>query len=382
LRRKSGETDVEVTTGELDAANEPQAGNLTRVQIATTDARGRRQLVKEYTDLAANGGYVAFSYAGLARGHALRVEANVTGIDGERTDIVSASPTVKLRPDLMVHRVSTPPTALPGVPVVITAVIAELNQDVGARASCVLSVDGAEVDRADGIWVDAGGLVSCAFSHTFETSGSKSVSVQAANVVPTEFDGENNAATTSIVVREIEPFDSYYLMGASELTQRGSHYQDWSTRNDGSVVYGRDYEYNYLNTEVNQFIQYGAEVRQHLDLTRTRLSVTETTGGSTVRSFALDALADVPDGCVGRYAGTERTVWIYVCSVIRLTGPVTSLTYISLAGEVTYFSSGYDTHWHRTADGTVTTDSSYSGIPPTAPTPLRRRRGDQRTASM
>jgi len=79
-----------------------------------------------------------------------------------------------------------------------------------------------------------------------------------------------------------------------------------------------------------------------------------------VRSFALDALADVPDGCIGRYAGTEGTVWIYVCGRVRADGPITMLTYISLAGEVTYFSYGYDLQWHSGADGTVTTDSSYS----------------------
>ncbi len=275
LRRKSGETDIELTTGDLDATNGALSDSIARVQIATTDARGRRQLVKEYTNLPANGGYLAVTYTGLARGQGLSVEANVTGIDGTRTDVVSAAPNVKLRPDLFVQRVTAPPNAVPGIPVVITGVIAELNQDVGARAACVLAVNGVDVDRAEGIWVDAGGLVSCAFSHTFDTTGPKSVTVQAANVVPSEYDAGNNAATTSVVVREAEPFDSYYLMGASEKTQRGSHYHDWSTRPDGSIVYGRDYEYNYLNTEWGQFIQYGAEVRRRLDFTTTHLSVTE-----------------------------------------------------------------------------------------------------------
>ena len=72
--------------------------------------------------------------------------------------------------------------------VVSTATIGERNQDIGARGSCVLSVDGIEADRADAIWVDAAGLVSCAFTHTFETSGAKSVSVQVANVVPLDYE--------------------------------------------------------------------------------------------------------------------------------------------------------------------------------------------------
>ena len=360
LRRKSGETDVELTTGDFDAPNSPATGNISRVQVATTDARGRRQMVKEYADLAINGGYLAFTYAGLARGQGLSIDANVTGIDGARTDIVSAAPTVKLRPDLLVQRVAAPPKAVPGIPIVITGVIAELNQDVGARAACVLSVNGVEVDRADGIWVDAGGSVSCAFTHTFDIPGTVSVSVQAANVVPQEYDSDNNAAAATIIVREPELFDWYFIVGADERTRRGSHYQDWSTRADGSVVYGRDYEHNYLTTEWNQFIQYDAELRHRLDLSATRLSVTESTDGVLVRSFGLDQIASEPDGCVNGYAGTERTVWIYVCGQMRIDGPLTVLMYVSLAGEVTYFSEGYDAQWHRSADGTVTTDSSYS----------------------
>lgn len=359
LRRKTGETDVELTTGDLDTNGSP-SGNITRVQIATTDARGRRQMVKEYPGLATNGGYVAFTYTGLARAQALRVEAHVTGIDGARTDVVSAAPTVKLRPDLFMQRVSAPSKAVTGTPVVISAVIAELNQDVGARAACLLSVNGIEVDRADGIWVDAGGLVSCAFTHTFDTTGVKSVSVQATNVVPWDYDADNNAATTSVIVREVEPFDYYELTGLSEETRRGSHLQDWSTRSDGSVIYGRDYESNSLVTQWNQFIQYYAEVRRLFDLSVTRLSVTESTGGAVVRSFALDEITSEPDGCVSRYAGTAPTVWLYICQRVRLDGPVTMLTYTSMAGEVTYFSNGYDIQWHTTADGTQTTDSSYS----------------------
>jgi len=359
LRRKSGETDVELSTADLDE-NAAPAGSISRVQIATTDARGRRQMVKEYNDLAANGGYVAFTYRGLARGQALQVQANVTAIDGARTDVVSAAPTVKLRPDLFVERLSAPAKAVTGVPVVITAAIGELNQDVGSRAACVLSVDGIEADRADGIWIDAGGLVSCAFTHTFETTGTKSVSVQVPDAVPSDYDTNNNAATTSIVVREVEPFDNYHMRGASEERRRGSHIQDWSERNDGSIVYGRDYESNSLVTETNQFIEYYAEVRHLFDLSATRLSVTESTGGAVVRSFALDQISSEPDGCLARYPGTEPTVWVYICQRVRLSGPLTTLSYVSTAGEVTYFSTGYDLQWHRTADGTVTTDASYS----------------------
>ncbi|MGI9166054.1 MAG: hypothetical protein ACR2G5_06670 [Pyrinomonadaceae bacterium] len=43
----------------------------------------------------------------------------------------------------------------------------ELKGDVGATADLILYADGVEVDRANGVWVDAGGTVSCVFTHTF-----------------------------------------------------------------------------------------------------------------------------------------------------------------------------------------------------------------------
>ncbi len=359
LQRKTGETDVELSTGDLDA-NAAPSGSISRAEIATTDAAGRRQMVREYPNLEGNGGYLAFTYTGLPRGQAMQVVAHVVDVDGARTDVVSAAPTVKLRPDLFVQRVLAPSKTVPGVPVVITATIAELNQDVGARGSCVLSVDGIEADRADAIWVDAAGLVSCAFTHTFETPGTKSVSVQVANVVPSDYDTANNVATTSIVVRAIESFDYYELRADSEETRRGSHIQDWSTRNDGSIVYGRDYESNSLVTQWTQVIDYYAELRHQFDFTVTQLSVTESNAGLVVRSVHLDEIVSGPNGCASRQAGTEPTVSVYICQSLRTDGPLTTLIYVSMAGEVTYFSNGYDLQWHRTEDGTVTTDSSYS----------------------
>ena len=316
-------------------------------------------MVKEYPNLEGNGGYLAFTYTGLPRGQALEVVADIVDVDGARTDVVPAATTVKLRPDLFVQRISAPSKTVPGMPVVISATIAERNQDVGARASCILSIDGIAVDRADGIWVDAGGLVSCAFTHTFEMPGTKSVSVQTANVIPWDYDDANNEAGTSIVVRAIEPFDYYELRVGSEETRLGANIQDWATRNDGSIVYGRDYEVHNLTTQLTQVVDYYAEVRQRFDFNTTELSVTESTGGTVVHSFFFDQIVSGPNGCGVRQA-TEPAVWLFICQSGLPDNPLTVLFYANLSGEVTYFSIGYDLQWHRSADGTVTTDSSYS----------------------
>ena len=85
---------------------------------------------------------------------------------GPRT--VTAS--VQKRPDVTVYGVYAPPRAPVNTPIQIGAVIAELNADVGAHTDCVLYVNDVETDRANGIWVDSGDAVTCAFNPTFTFS--------------------------------------------------------------------------------------------------------------------------------------------------------------------------------------------------------------------
>ena len=93
-----------------------------------------------------------------------------------------------------------PPQAYVNTSVAFQAVVSEQNQDVGARADCVLSVDGQPVDQSVAIWVDAGQSVSCMFAYTFSATGTHTVSVAVVNVVPGDFDLSNNTAQTTIVI--------------------------------------------------------------------------------------------------------------------------------------------------------------------------------------
>lgn len=360
LLRRTGETDIELTTGELDGPAGSAPGAIARAQIATLDGRGHRQVVKEYQNAEAPGPYVAITYTGLPRGQALNIQANVIDIDGARTDIVSAMPRVKLRPDLAVERVAAPAQVLTRTPTVITATIAERNQDVGARANCVLSVDGTDVDRAEGIWVDAAGTVSCAFTHTFNSSGSKVVGVRVSDVMPPDYDSANNVAATSISARDEEPFDFYSVDTLSVETRRGGRYQSWSTRSEGLTTYGQDFESQEVLQETSQAVSYYARIHGAVTLPITAVTATESTDGTLLSSATLDSI-DV-SGCVTRYAGTEHVVFFYICT--GLGTPESNLGMILMyqraAGEVTFFSRGYDVSWHQGPDGTVVTDASYS----------------------
>jgi len=86
------------------------------------------------------------------------------------------------------------------MPVLVTAVVSELNGQVGARGDCNL-YDGADkVDSAPGVWVDAGSTVSCAFAPTFGTPGPHALAARVENVTPRDYDPGNNGDTLTVPV--------------------------------------------------------------------------------------------------------------------------------------------------------------------------------------
>jgi hypothetical protein len=197
LLAKDGTALVEATTGTLDA--QPGPGNIKHVTTQATTVDGTAQPTSAYNGLN-GGGYWSHTYTGFARNEKLRVDTNITGIDGNRTDVVTTNDTVKLRPDLKALDVSGPAKAYTNAPVTFTANVREMNGDVGAHADCVLSVDGRQVAQALGIWVDAASTVSCTFQTSFATTGTKHVSVAVSNVVPADWDTSNNTAQTTIEI--------------------------------------------------------------------------------------------------------------------------------------------------------------------------------------
>jgi hypothetical protein len=237
LLAKDGTTLVEATTGTLDGA--AGAGNIRHVTTTATTVDGVAQPTDAYNNLSA-GGYWSHTYAGFARNETVRVDTNITQLD-PRTDVVTTVDTVKKRPDLAARQLTGPAKAYPNQPVTFTANVAELNGDVGARADCVLSVDGQQVDQALGIWVDAGQAVSCAFQTSFATTGTKHVSVNVANVVPGDWDLLNNTAQTTIeIVDPIVKLTTY--AGAYEDKEENAGTETYS---DPWSQYNRTYDYTW-----------------------------------------------------------------------------------------------------------------------------------------
>src|SRR6266576_3169011 len=195
LLSKAGVTTLDVTTGTFDAAG---PGSLVSVQLKGFTPSGRLGFTKTYSGLTGSAASVDLPAA--PRGMALQVQALVQGAGGPRTDVVNVADVVHYRPDLAATHLYLPDQAPNGVPVNIQATIQERNGDVGARADCVLYLDGVAADRADGIWVDAGGTVDCYLTHVFPEQRNYAVEMRVENVLPGDFDGANNAVSRPIAV--------------------------------------------------------------------------------------------------------------------------------------------------------------------------------------
>jgi len=344
----TGQTLLEVRSfrnGDLTAP----LGSIVKLQVKAFAPSGQLLFTTTYNNLAANP--FTASYTGLVPGVTFQVQANVRGIDGRRTDVVTAVGVPLVRaPDVAVTGVTAPVSALAGMPTVVSATVAELNGDLGARADCVLYVDGAEADRAGGIWVDAGDVVSCAFTTTFTTVGNRALDVRAETVSPADYNRSNNAASASVQV--IAPSTSptapavSYSASASDLvfTVRDSFMTRWTFVPSGQLF--QLIESDRDESGRMQEAAFNATIGTAVGFPLTRVELAQASGGRLLHSARYDDLAADPGSgsgasCVVRGLGTG--VEFYMCA--HRIG-FTALTYLRHAGTVTYLSFDYTSFWN------------------------------------
>lgn len=340
LLGKNAVTDLEVTTGSFDGG---PAGMIERMVVKRTS--GTQTLTSTHSNLTS--AVVSIPLTGLARHDRVDLQAGISGVDGNRIDIVATGETVKLRPDLQVTNLTLPASGRTHLPVAISAVIAERNGDIGARANCVLSVNGVERDRAQGIWVDANGTVSCSFSTAFATTGIHQVTVTAVATSPADWDDANNSASGQIEISGALPFQRYSAF-ALEAYSTSTSSSTSPVRVSEQITQSKRQEFSF-NGYTDALLGWDA-------LTG---SVVESTGGVVLNDSSNIAVtrsgyvADWGDGnstgvtCF--YGRDEQTfVTIQGCSMwTRSTNTGYSFTESSInasrnAGVVTYISRGWD----------------------------------------
>jgi hypothetical protein len=336
LLGRDGVTEVELSARAADPAN-PATGTITRALTKVYAGNGTVGLVH-----SVNGGQPVRLPA-LPRGTRIDVQANVTGIDPHRTDVVSVSQTVRLRPDLEVTTAMVADSVATGTPVVVTGLIRELNGDVGANATCVLLLDGQPVDQARGIWVDAGDIVNCIFTLPALDAGTHELTLRLDGVAPADWDNANNSTTQTVVAYDRA---APYWAGGNALVESFTSRTFFHTR-----------EWNW---------GIGSEHREERTEAGTRQSVY--VSGGLLRGFAAPLsieLRETSDGRVlqedglqipnygspvvcGNRWNTEAGTTFYFCSYF---GRRSEFQFYRASGTVAYHSVGYYHTWDGAPNG-------------------------------
>lgn len=374
LLGKDGQTSVELTTGALDAST-PAPGNIVKAQLKPLKSNGEAAYARNFAGLA-GGGTFNTTVNDLRRGQQVQAQANVSGIDPNRTDVVTVVETVKLRPALSAVSLSAPGRSVVNTAVHLSAVVREGNGDVGAQANLVLYVDGREADRADGVWVDAGGTVSAAFTHTFTSEGLKQLEVKVERVTPGDYDAADNTAAGTIEIVSPQVKLSYSAYASDRHFSNGYKSDYEYNYNDGTVVSRDASTFSYeTRTHAQNVYFYGWSYAGALKFPL-NVSVTELSDGRAVAAATYPGIEpDVTytsesgaykftgstsyrqDGATGFYVFV--TSYSFRQSELGLSTDFTEITYARQAGDVTYHSAGtYNQFW--ASGGQTQTDFSYS----------------------
>ena len=356
LQSRSGLTTLEVTTGQLDSST-PAPGTLSKVQVKAIDGSGTQMFDAVFNP--ASGGSASLPLNGLIRGQSLQVKGSVRGIDPSRTDIVTVTETVKLRPDLTIGW-DAPARVPVNVPVVLTATVSELNGDVGARADCLLSDGGVTVDQAEAIWVDAGDAVTCIFNHTFQQTGNRLVTVRVANVQPADFDPMNQFAQATIEVTS-GPNDFDYQAYASQGLSYSNTLSTQTWRNDSTGVTGISESEDGQRSEVQRSTLYATLPRSVWPIGQ--LALSQSSGGTLLHSVTLDSPAGwQADGFACTYEFLDRGVSVHVCTSTgnEWSAPWTQVSYERTAGMATYHGRRYAELWDASGTSTYVYHLNYS----------------------
>jgi hypothetical protein len=386
LLGKDGLTTLDISTGAIDAPS----GLLKKIELKLYAPNGTLQSTTKYDKLSSP--TYQLTLPGRVRGSALQVKADIVGIDS-RSASVTVKETVKLRPDVSVDRITAPAQSQLTLPVQISALISENNGDVGARADCVLAVDGVEADRARGIWVDAGRSVSCLFMHVFPTTGTKQLTVSAISVIPGDWNALNNIATQTIRI----------VLPSNEFTWEGGYY---ASRNYIGTQLSEGYATQPVTGEREDWRLYqdtrrnnswGAHASGQVGLMTGPLAVSfrDEIDGNPLTLAAFDpidiatqfegtqedpALGSVhfQTGCIDEYVlittvfeGREivaSPIWVTLCKweLSGASGPLpdhsfTTFFYNAGAGDVSYYAEQYRKYEDGTPDGLGDFTFSFNG---------------------
>ncbi|HEY4660939.1 MAG TPA: hypothetical protein VIG91_05505 [Terriglobales bacterium] len=384
LLDKDGQAVVEVTTGALDSTSTPP-GSFRKLQFKALSSAGDPISVQNMFPPTASG-YYRFASSSLHRAQQLQLQGNIIGIDGNRTDVVTLVETVKVRPDLAVASLSFPSSAVPNQAVNIGANLVEMNADAGATATCVLAIDGNPVDQVKNVYVDAAGSVSCAFVYTFDAPGGHTIEVSATNVAPADWDTSNNSNSGTIEITNPNTAEQYLATFEDKnggfpvtATNTSKRWYMGTLQDDVTTTFGGSGRTQDSNTTFSSSGCAGSTnaVAWQFPVT---VSYSETMDGKSVYSYTDPGITGNTVSFPRTFASCNGTVaienqqsgsdqaddhWNYLNSyqdydsagnLLMSSQTIQSQRY---AGDVTYFSDGYQCHYWKSPSGTCNNPSDY-----------------------
>lgn len=371
LLDKNGITELEVTTGTLrafDAGTTPP-GYLSEVHVKAFRLDGAHQFEKEFEHLRRGGGHAMFSFplpvraqrrgdddegskkdTRLEHGQVLKLKVEGKGLlSGEEGEAeAKLESTVKYRPDLSVSSLQYPGVARTKTAVDISASIVELMRDTGAHADCVLSVDGAQVDQAPGIWVDANGAVTCHFVQSFGTEGKHTLTVAVKNVQPREYDADNNVLSGTIEIKN--PSVMAYFSSATEYANSSLYVRDVYASPTSTIP---DQHYSSSSSMRTQSRTLTGTIPAAVNLPIKKATYADQSDGNALSSLAFsnlaaDATTPMADptydavSTIARYDGPTGAWFTLRRYSNASTGAgVTNVSFNFYGGEATYHSEAY-----------------------------------------
>lgn len=342
-----GVTRLLVTTGSLDDLNFAP-GELTKVQLKAYAPDGTHLWTQNHQRPSSDGVH-EFLLQGLPAGTRIDVQANVRGIDRNRTDVVEVSETVKLGAALGVT-IDPPAQVVRGVPTVITGTVRETNGQVGTYTSCVLVVDGVEVDRIDHIWVDAGDVVTCAFTYTFRDAGTHNVEIRlVAGPGDQSFVTQPPSASGQVNAQDPNPVPTFAASVMDRTVAEERLYDETWWNPDGS---NREFHQNNGEAARTQTFAMTGSIARAAAFPLTSVSVQLGSDAGPWHAGAWSGLAGLPDlngqTCVNQLA-PEHGAHFYLCSTGAGFSGSTAFGYTRFAGTVTWHSRAFHRQWDAVA---------------------------------
>ena len=348
-----GVTRLRVTSGSIRHPGEAR-GELAKVQVKVWSPDGEK-ILTENVQRPASGATVELRFPGIPPGARFQVQANVRGIDRNRTDVVTVTETGRLGAAFRTT-IHLPDHVVVGVPTIITATVREINGQTGGTTACVLYVDGREVDRVNNVWVDAGDEVSCAFTYTFGSAGSHDVRVGLENdsadpgllPPPPSSEGVVNA-------QDPNPTPRWTATVMDRTVTTDSRFDISWWKPDGSH---KEYEQSTGESPRSQTVSLTGILDRAttFPLASVQLALSSNVAGTFQTASWSGLAAAAPDvagqSCVSQTVAEQGGLFT-LCSTGTGFDGSTTYGYTRFAGTVTYHSRGFNRVWDNVA-GTLT----------------------------